>query len=101
MNRHLLNRRWVHSHEEDTEGEMVFRPATHDFPPSRGRRFFECHVDGTVALGGPGPTDAPLEQAARWQLDGSRLVIYAESPSSPTRVMEIVAADDQRLIVRK
>jgi len=31
--------RWVHSHEEDTDDEMVFRAADsgYAFPPSRGR----------------------------------------------------------------
>ena len=29
--------RWVHSHEEDSGDELVFRPAGYAFPPSRGR----------------------------------------------------------------
>ena len=29
----VLNKRWLHSHEEDSENEMVFRPSTYPFPP--------------------------------------------------------------------
>ena len=28
---------WIHSHEEDAKGVMVYRPANYSFPPSRGR----------------------------------------------------------------
>ncbi len=44
----ILTRHWVHSHEEDTATQTVFRPATYDFPLSRGRRSFELRPDGTV-----------------------------------------------------
>src|ERR1041384_5695638 len=37
---------WVHSHEEDTDTEMVLRPAGYKFPPSRGRSSFELKPDG-------------------------------------------------------
>ena len=36
----VLQQEWVHSREEDTPTEMVFRPASYDFPPARGRKSF-------------------------------------------------------------
>jgi hypothetical protein len=38
--------RWVHSHEEDTDDETVFRAADsgYAFPPSRGREALELRV---------------------------------------------------------
>ncbi len=41
VDRSRLCQRWIHSHEEDTDTEMVYRPADFAFPPSRGRTGFE------------------------------------------------------------
>src|SRR5260370_746002 len=41
----LLQRRWMHSREEDTATEMVFRPASYHFPPARGRTGFALGPD--------------------------------------------------------
>ena len=39
--------RWLHSHEEDSAAEMVFRPSTFAFPPSRCRVGFESNDNGS------------------------------------------------------
>jgi hypothetical protein len=96
----ILRRRWVHSHEEDTEGEMVFRPAAYEFPPSRGRRSFELKPDGTLAEGRIGPTDRPVEAQGTWELRDDRLVLRRD-PSETPRLMRIASVDDDRLIVEK
>ena len=97
---HVLDRRWVHSHEEDTEHEMVFRPADREFPPARGRMKFELRPDGTFLEERPGPTDVPEEQAGKWQLeDGTKLVL--EGGPEGRRVFEIESAEPDRLVVRK
>jgi hypothetical protein len=96
----ILRRRWVHSHEEDTEEEMVFRPAAYEFPPSRGRRSFELKPDGTLAEGRIGPTDRPVEAQGTWELKDDRLVLRRE-PSEAPRVMRIRSVDDDRLVVEK
>jgi len=33
VDRAALERRWIHSHEEDTPDEMVLRPDDYPFPP--------------------------------------------------------------------
>src|SRR5437667_6338660 len=38
--------RWMHSHEEDMQGVMAFRPKDFSFPPSRGRRGFDFREGG-------------------------------------------------------
>jgi hypothetical protein len=96
----LLHGRWVHSHEEDTRGEMVFRPADHSFPPSRGRTSFELRPDGTYLESSPGPVDAPEESRGRWSLDGDRLLLGGEG-GSEGRTWEISAAEDDRLVIKK
>jgi hypothetical protein len=91
--------RWVHSHEEDTDDEMVFRPATHPFPPSRGRTSFELRRDGTYLAWSPGPVDAPEQSGGSWSLDGDRLVLGAEGERTG-HAWQITAAEGDRLVVR-
>ena len=96
----ILRRRWVHSHEEDTDREMVFRPAAFKFPPSRGRRSFELKPDGALLEGRIGPTDRPLETQGTWELQGDSLVLH-RGPLEAPRVMRIASVDDDRLVVEK
>jgi hypothetical protein len=95
-----LHGRWVHSHEEDTNGEMVFRPATHPLPPSRGRTSFELRPDGTYVESSPGPVDVPEETKGSWSLEGDRLMLRAED-DRPGHAWEITTAEDDRLGFRK
>ncbi len=98
----VLCQHWMHSHEEDTESEMVFRPANFKFPPSRGRRGFELRADGVLISTGIGPTDRPLETQGKWKFDNAgRLAFYSASQQEPTRVMEISSVDKDRLVIKK
>ena len=92
-----LARRWVHSHEEDSEDEMVFRAADsgYSFPPSRGREAIELHPDGSYAGSVPGPVDKPEATEGEWTLeDGARLRLG-------DRVLEITEASGDVLKVRR
>lgn len=91
---------WVHSHEEDTDTEEVYRPATYQFPPSRGRTSFELRSDGSYVERSPGPVDVPVESRGWWSLEGDRLVLGAEG-DRPGHAWEVTAADSDRLTVRK
>jgi len=98
----ILRQHWIHSHEEDTESEMVFRPASFKFPPSRGRKGFELKADGVQITTSIGPTDRPLETQGKWKLDNAgRLAFYSTSGTEPTRVMEISSVDKDRLVIKK
>jgi len=98
----VLHRTWVHSHEEDTDREMVFRPETFKFPPSRGRASFELKPDGSLVEGGPGPTDRHETRAGTWKLEGAdTLAFYQPSQSAPTRLLRIRSASADRLVVQK
>lgn len=96
-----LNGRWVHSHEEDTAAEMVFRPADHGFPPSRGRLELDLEPDGKFVEAGPGATDRPEEARGTWRLDDDELVLSGEGERDATRLMSVVAVERDRLVVRK
>jgi hypothetical protein len=96
----IVQRRWVHSREEDTDKEMVFRPAAFEFPPSRGRTSFELKPDGALLEGGIGPTDRPVETQGTWELEDDRLLLRRD-PSETPRVMRIASVEDERLVVEK
>jgi hypothetical protein len=92
-----LEGRWVHSHEEDTAEEMVFRSADagFEFPRSRGRQAFELRPDGSYLGSVPGPADKPEPSEGTWALEGeNRLAL-------PDRVLEITEAEGDVLKVRK
>jgi hypothetical protein len=97
----LLHGRWVHAHEEDTDDEMVFRPADYELPPSRGRLAFELRADGTFAEAGLGAADVPEEASGSWQLDGERIVLGEGAAQGVPRELPIAAAEPRRLVVKK
>jgi len=98
----LLHGTWVHSHEEDTDREMVFRPDTFKFPPSRGRASFQLLADGGLVESGPGPTDRREARTGSWRLEGSnKLAFYQAAQTTPTRVLRIRAARADRLAVER
>ena len=97
----ILQQRWVHSHEEDTDKEMVFRPATFEFPPSRGRRSFELKPDGSLVEGRIGPTDRPVETQGTWELEDDDRLVLRTDPSQMPRPMQIASVDEDRLVIEK
>lgn len=93
--------RWVHAHEEDTEEEMVFRPADSDLPPSRGRRALELRADGSFAEGGLGAADVPQEATGTWSVDGETITLDDGAAQGVPRRFDVVAADEQRLVIHR
>jgi len=97
----LLNENWVHSHEEDTPTEMVFRPDSYTLPPSRGRTFFQLLPDGTAKTKGPGPTDAPQAANASWSLASDDVLRLQLANSGEVRNYAIASVDPAILVIRK
>lgn len=91
---------WIHSHEEDSEDEMVFRPASYEFPLSRGRTSFVLQPGGTYVESSPGPVDLPEESRGHWSLEGDRLILEGEG-DRPGYVWEVTTAESDRLVVRE
>ncbi len=98
IDREQLQGRWVHSHEEDTEDELVYRSEAsgYDFPRSRGREALELNPDGSYGGTVPGPTDKPEPSGGgTWAVEaGNKLVL-------PDRTLEIVEAGEGVLRVRR
>jgi len=95
-----LQGRWTHSHEEDSNDELVFRPASHPLPPARGRRSLELRPDGVYVELSPGPVDVPRESAGRWSLEGDRLQLRPDG-DLPTESWQVSAVDDDCLRLRR
>ena len=94
-----LQGRWVHAHEEDSEDELVFRPASHPLPPSRGRRSFDLRPDGSFSERSPGPADAPEESSGHWSLEGDRLTLNPDDGTG--EAWEVANVDPDRLALKK
>jgi hypothetical protein len=97
----LLNQSWLHSHEEDTTDEMVFRPSTYKFPPSRGRTGFELRPDGSARVLGIAQTDAPQEQQGTWTIDAAKQLLVHVPSLQQTQALKIVSSSPDRLVVKK
>jgi hypothetical protein len=97
----ILHRSWVRSTEEDTPTELVYRPSSYPFPPSRGREGMELAPDGTMVQSAPGPTDLARQRKGRWRLEDGVLHLALEEPGTGPRVLTIVRATPDRLVVKR
>ena len=92
---------WVHSHEEDTASEMIFRPASFSFPRSRGRDSFELTPDVLIEHG-PGPGDAATAMRGKWSVsEKGELSFFREGGKKAARVLQILSVQPDRLAIRE
>ena len=98
-----LIQHWTHSHEEDTQSECVYRPASYAFPPSRGRSSFDIKANGTMAGQAPGPVDRAVPSRGRWSYrgDDAALVFYVKGSTEPVKVMHIVSVTEEKLVLKQ
>ena len=93
---------WVHSHEEDTDTEMVFRPANFAFPRSRGRISFELKADGSMVDHGIGAGDAATETRGTWSQPSTGVLAFIHgTEKKPARKLKIIRAEHDRLVMEK
>jgi hypothetical protein len=97
-----LMQRWLHSHEEDTRTDKVYRPASFPFPPSRGRTGFELRPDHSYIRSGIAARDGVSEEQGTWEIkeNGEKQIIL-KSPSGDQLMLRVVSVDHDRLVVRK
>ena len=93
-----LHNTWVHSHEEDADGRIVYRTPAFDFPRSRGRSAFTLRPDGVAETGGPGADDRSTRSGGRWELEGKVLRVLTPERAE---VMEIDRIGPDVLVVRR
>lgn len=93
--------RWVHSHEEDTDSELVYRSSTFTFPRSRGRVALALRADGTYSEDAIGADDRPAPAAGTWEFDGNVLRLAPSTPGTPVRSLDVVTMAADRLTFRR
>jgi hypothetical protein len=93
---------WIHSHEEDAQGVMVYRPANYSFPPSRGRMGFEFREGGELVYYGIGRADGAEQSSGSWVIEEpNRVRIKVDSERIQTFILQVVSCNDQSLTVRR
>ena len=100
IDRSALERAWLHSHEDDTADETVYRPADYAFPPSRGRQGFELRSDGSCLETAIGPTDRPQEATGTWELTDDDTLVLSR-PGEPDQRWRVRDVTEDRLVVER
>ena len=101
INKENLHGEWVHSSEEDTADETVFRPADYDFPLTRRpRQSLELKPDGKLVKGIATAADSIAEAEGNWELaDNNKIALNTES--EPPQTMEIASINKDKLVIKK
>lgn len=93
---------WIHSHEDDTATERVYRPAGYAFPPSRGRTGFELRPDRTFTRIGISPRDGSTRTDGTWEYEENDERVLTLSPSAGQReIVRIMSVAPDRLLIMK
>lgn len=86
---------WIHSHEEDSGGGMVFRRSGMPMPPSRGRIGFTLNKGGTGTSRQIASSDGLVTTQGIWRLadrelhfesDGGNMQIWHVDEITPDRL---------------
>lgn len=97
-----LLQHWVHSHEEDTDSESIYRPASYKFPPSRGRKSFDIRPNGKLIEHPLGAADVSQQTTGKWKLaEDKTLAFFSGTSQTPTTVVHISSVEKNRLILKK
>ena len=100
LNLEHLPQKWVHSKEEDTATEMVYRPSTYSLPPVRGGRVsLDIKPDGTViSMGEAGPDDRQIQKKANWKIDDNALEL---NDLNTKKRLKILSLGNEKLVIEK
>ncbi len=89
---------WIHSHEEDSSNQLVFRHPDHAFPPSRGRAEYRLDSGGMLLNTRPGPTDRRESAEGSWSLEEDATLLLQPAGQSPQR-FRVVSIEPDKLVL--
>ena len=101
LNPDLLFQQWIHSREEDSNTEEVYRPADFPLPPSRGRSGFQFNADGTFKRLGLGSTDVSLVTEGTWQFSDAHSDQIQVKIDGQSNLLKVVDLAQNRLTIQK
>lgn len=94
--------KWLHSHEEDTAKEMVYRRDDFDFPPSRGRNGYEFRANKTCNYIGIAPQDGSTLEGCEWKVTGRKpKKISLSFVNGKATELDVVSIEKDRLVIRR
>ena len=96
-----LHQFWVHSHEEDTETEVVYRPSGFAFPPARGRTGFELHADQSFKRIGIAAADGSAVADGTWEIENEDDLRIRINYQDESRILAVASVDRDRLVIRR
>jgi hypothetical protein len=101
LNLEHLPQKWVHSKEEDTDTEMVYRPSTYSLPPVRGGRVsLDIKPDETfIATGEAGADDRQTQKKGNWKIDDNTLEL--SDSGTDKKKLKILSLGDEKLVIEK
>ena len=94
-----LCKQWVHSREEDTSTETVYRPVDYPFPPSRGRSALVFHTDGRLKRIGIGSTDISSVREGTWRIVEPGSVLIQMQVNDAKEEVTVQSLDEGRLVI--
>ncbi|WP_227608323.1 hypothetical protein [Hymenobacter translucens] len=98
----MLERTWLHAHEDDQGDIRVYRPNTYAFPPSRGRTGFSFDHNGLFTQYDIAPTDGLEGHRGVWKAESSTVLrISLDDHREPDYRLEIVSLENDVLKVRR
>ena len=97
-----IQRRWLHSHEEDTDSVSVYRPSDYNFPASRGRIGYEFRPEGELLYLGIAPADGTVDTNGHWAIESGNLVrIVVPSEGMSPLLLTVLSCDNDKLTVKR
>jgi hypothetical protein len=102
IDKELLHQQWVHSQEEDTQTEYVYRPYGYKLPRARGRTGFELKSDQTAKNLSIGATDIPEEAVGSWEIvEDDSPMLQISLDSGEMQRLPISSVEKDRLLIKK
>lgn len=93
-----IYQKWIHSYEEDYDEYIVFRNSSYEFPPARGRVFFEFFEDGKLSYGNIESPMINQEKKGSWKKVSSD-VIEVNADKQNLKI-QILSLSKDKLIIK-
>src|SRR5215510_14489699 len=97
----LLVGQWLHSREEDTPTEIVYRPAGFPLPTSRGSSGLQFAGDGTFKRIGIGAIDISNVKEGSWQVEDVNTGHVRVEVEGQPQVLKIDDLKHDRMTVKR
>lgn len=93
-----LFQHWIHSFEESSALQTVYRPVTYSFAPARGRDGFEIREDGIFISHPIAPGDGNMTIEEKWVLHDHELVVTGRGNNQRYK---LVSVTKDRLVLQR